>query len=85
MLWCGLPVGVLAGHWSSAAEAHGVRLAPGPRFGTGHAFDDRLRLPYTHPPERAAAGGGAAGARRADVEHGARPDEGGRAPSDPVV
>jgi hypothetical protein len=27
------------------------RPAAGPRFGTGHAFDDRLRLPFTHPPE----------------------------------
>jgi hypothetical protein len=23
----------------------------GPRFGTGSSFDDRLRLPYTQPPE----------------------------------
>jgi hypothetical protein len=26
-------------------------LAAGPLFGTGHALDDRLRLPYTQPPE----------------------------------
>ena len=35
----------------AVAERHGLRLAAGPRFGTGHAFDDRLRLPFTHPPE----------------------------------
>lgn len=50
VLWCRLPRGsssVLAG----AAEEHGLRLAAGPRFGSGSAFDDRLRLPYTAPPE----------------------------------
>ena len=48
MLWCRLP-----GRWSSAlvtaAEQAGLALAAGPRFGTGHAFEDRLRLPYTQP------------------------------------
>lgn len=48
VLWCRLP-----GSWSSslvtAAEATGVSLAAGPRFGTGHSFEDRLRLPYTQP------------------------------------
>ena len=50
VLWCGLPSprsrAVVA-----AAERRGLRLAPGPLFGTGHALDDRLRLPYTQPPE----------------------------------
>lgn len=36
---------------SAAALSRGLRLAPGPRFGAGHAFDDRLRLPYTQPVE----------------------------------
>ena len=35
----------------SAAERYGLRLAPGPLFGTGHALDDRLRLPFTQPPD----------------------------------
>ena len=34
-----------------AAEKHGLRLVDGPRFGTGHAFADRLRLPYTQPAD----------------------------------
>ena len=48
VLWCRLP-----GRWSTAlvtaAEPAGLTLAAGPRFGTGHAFEDRLRLPYTQP------------------------------------
>jgi len=36
---------------SAAAESEGVRIAPGPRFGTGHTFDDHLRLPFNHPRE----------------------------------
>ncbi|SFO08850.1 DNA-binding transcriptional regulator, MocR family, contains an aminotransferase domain [Geodermatophilus obscurus] len=50
VLWCGLPTprsrAVVA-----AAERLGLRLAAGPLFGTGHALDDRLRLPYTQPPD----------------------------------
>jgi DNA-binding transcriptional MocR family regulator len=51
VLWCRLPSArstVLA----AVAEGYGLRLAAGPRFGTGHAFDDRLRLPFTQPPEQ---------------------------------
>jgi DNA-binding transcriptional MocR family regulator len=33
-----------------AAARHGVQLAAGPRFGTGGAFENHLRLPYTLPP-----------------------------------
>jgi DNA-binding transcriptional MocR family regulator len=50
MLWCGLP-DRRSRALVAAAERHGLRLAPGPLFGTGHALDDRLRLPFTHPPE----------------------------------
>jgi hypothetical protein len=50
MLWCTLP-----GPRSSAlvveAERLGLRLAAGPLFGTGHTLEDRLRLPYTQPPD----------------------------------
>jgi hypothetical protein len=67
---------------AAVAERHGLRLAAGPRFGTGHAFDDRLRLPFTQPPEQlrravdllAAADTDAAGAPPAS-----------RGPLDPVV
>ena len=71
-----------AGTRAAVAERHGLRLAAGPRFGTGHAFDDRLRLPFTQPPEQlrravdllAAADTDAAGAPTAS-----------RGPLDPVV
>jgi DNA-binding transcriptional MocR family regulator len=32
-----------------AAEAHGLRLVAGPRFGVDRAFERYLRLPYTQP------------------------------------
>jgi DNA-binding transcriptional MocR family regulator len=46
VLWCGLPTG-RSQALVAAAERHGLRLAAGPLFGTGHALDDRLRLPFT--------------------------------------
>jgi DNA-binding transcriptional MocR family regulator len=50
VLWCGLPSprsrAVVA-----AAERLGLRLAAGTLFGSGHALDDRLRLPYAQPPD----------------------------------
>ncbi len=49
-LWCRLP-GQTSTALAAAAPSRGLRLAPGPRFGTGHAFDDRLRLPFTQPVE----------------------------------
>lgn len=33
----------------AAARARNLLLAPGPRFGTGHLFDDHQRLPFTRP------------------------------------
>lgn len=50
VLWCRLP-SARSTALVTAAEPLGLRLAAGPRFGTGHAFDDRLRLPYTQPPD----------------------------------
>ena len=50
VLWCRLPTGSSSALTSAAAQ-HGLRLVAGPRFGTGSSFDDRLRLPYTQPPE----------------------------------
>src|SRR6478609_1354792 len=48
VLWCGLPE--RRSHaLVAAAQRHGLHLAPGPLFGTGHALDDRLRLPFTQP------------------------------------
>ncbi len=34
---------------SALAHGHGVRVAPGPAFGVGGAFDDRLRVPFSQP------------------------------------
>lgn len=48
VLWCSLPAR-LSSALVSAAESRGLLLAAGPRFGTGHSLDDRLRLPYTQP------------------------------------
>lgn len=50
VLWCET-AGVSSSALVSAAMERDVLLAAGPRFGTGHAFDDRLRLPYTQPVE----------------------------------
>ncbi len=48
VLWCdiGAPMSTAL---SALAPRHGLGLAPGPRFGPGRAFEDRLRLPFTHP------------------------------------
>src|SRR5699024_9420897 len=48
-LWCRLPDGQSSAHTVAAAAGRGLILQPGSRFGTGHAFDDRLRLPFTRP------------------------------------
>ncbi len=48
-LWCQLPAGTSSSLLADAAEPLGLRIATGSRFGTGHAFDDRLRVPFTHP------------------------------------
>jgi DNA-binding transcriptional MocR family regulator len=91
VLWCGLP-SARSRALVSAAERHGLRLAAGPLFGTGHALDDRLRLPYTQPPDvlrravvlLARADADAEGFRgTVEVDPAAGPA--GRSPSDPVV
>jgi DNA-binding transcriptional MocR family regulator len=53
-LWVELPDGTTASALAARAVAHGVRVAPGPRFGVDGGFDQRLRLPFTQPPERLA-------------------------------
>lgn len=47
-LWCdiGEPV---SSRFAVVAEQHGVRIAPGPRFGVRGGFEDRVRLPFTSP------------------------------------
>jgi DNA-binding transcriptional MocR family regulator len=55
VLWCRLPRGSSSA-LAAAAHEHGLRLAAGPRFGTGSAFDDHLRLPYTAAPDVLAEG-----------------------------
>jgi DNA-binding transcriptional MocR family regulator len=84
VLWCGLP-SARARALVTAADARGLRLAAGPLFGTGHALDDRLRLPYTHPPDVLRSAVRLLALADADVERGSRPDGSERAPSDPVV
>jgi DNA-binding transcriptional MocR family regulator len=66
VLWCGLPHGSSSA-LAAVAERHGLRLAAGPRFGTGTAHDDRLRLPYVHEPEVLDAAAGRLAAAYAQV------------------
>jgi len=49
-VWCRLPAGLSSAALSAAAAPRGLLLAEGRAFGTGHAFDDHLRLPFTRPP-----------------------------------
>lgn len=51
-LWCTLPPGLSSAALAAAAAPLGLLLAEGRAFGTGHAFDDRLRLPFARPPEQ---------------------------------
>jgi DNA-binding transcriptional MocR family regulator len=48
-LWCRLPSGLSSAALTAAAAPHGLLLAEGRAFGTGHAFDGHLRLPFTRP------------------------------------
>jgi DNA-binding transcriptional MocR family regulator len=83
VLWCGLP-SPRSRALVSAAERHGLRLTPGPLFGTGHALDDRLRLPYTFPPDVLRRAVALLARAEADVDGGARPTD-APDPGDPVV
>jgi DNA-binding transcriptional MocR family regulator len=85
VLWCGLP-SARSRALVSAAERYGLRLAAGPLFGTGHALDDRLRLPFTQPPEVLRTAVGLLAKADADAERYAGPaDTADRSPADPVV
>lgn len=48
-VWCALPAGLSSAALTAAAAQSGLVLAEGRSFGTGYAFDDHLRLPFTRP------------------------------------
>ncbi|WP_340266286.1 MocR-like transcription factor YczR [Sphingobium mellinum] len=54
-LWAELPRAE-ATALAALAESHGVRVAPGPRFGVSGAFERFLRLPFTLPEEQLTVG-----------------------------
>lgn len=54
-LWAELPRAE-ATALAALAESHGVRVAPGPRFGVSGAFERFLRLPFTLPEEQLTIG-----------------------------
>lgn len=54
-LWAELPRAE-ATALAALAESHGVRVAPGPRFGVSGAFERFLRLPFTLPEEQLTLG-----------------------------
>src|SRR6202012_2447400 len=53
-LWVERPEGTTASALAARAAAHGVRVAPGPRFGADGGFEQRLRLAFPQPPPRPA-------------------------------
>jgi DNA-binding transcriptional MocR family regulator len=75
VLWCGLPA-----RYSSAlaiaADRHGLRLVAGPRFGvTAGALDDRLRIPFTLPPDELRRAADALADADSTVARAQRPSE----------
>jgi DNA-binding transcriptional MocR family regulator len=50
-VWCRLPAPVSTA-LTVIAPDFGIRLAAGPRFGIGGAFERYLRMPFTLPPEK---------------------------------
>ena len=50
-VWCRLPAPISTALAVIAPDV-GIRLAAGPRFGVGGAFEQYLRLPFTLPPEQ---------------------------------
>ncbi|HEY1157308.1 MAG TPA: PLP-dependent aminotransferase family protein, partial [Arthrobacter sp.] len=50
-VWCRLP-GPISTALTGLAPDFGLRLAAGPRFGIGGAFERNLRLPFTLPPDK---------------------------------
>jgi DNA-binding transcriptional MocR family regulator len=50
-VWCRLPTASSTALTVIAPE-FGIRLAAGPRFGAGGAFEQYLRVPFTLPPDQ---------------------------------
>ena len=50
-VWCRLPAPISTA-LTVLAPDYGIRLAAGPRFGIGGAFERNLRLPFTLPPDK---------------------------------
>ncbi|MHA7223440.1 MocR-like transcription factor YczR [Arthrobacter sp. RHLT1-20] len=50
-VWCRLPAPISTA-LAVVAPDFGIRLAAGPRFGVGGAFERYLRVPFTLPPEQ---------------------------------
>ncbi len=50
-LWAELPRGEGTA-LAALAQSHGLRIAPGPRFGVGGAFERFVRLPFTLPEDQ---------------------------------
>ncbi|UUL76424.1 PLP-dependent aminotransferase family protein [Pseudarthrobacter sp. Fe7] len=50
-VWCRLPAPISTA-LTVIAPDYGIRLAAGPRFGIGGAFERYLRLPFTLPPDK---------------------------------
>jgi DNA-binding transcriptional MocR family regulator len=50
-VWCRLPAPISTALTVTAPD-FGIRLAAGPRFGVGGAFEHYLRVPFTLPPEQ---------------------------------
>lgn len=50
-VWCRLPAPISTA-LTVIAPDFGIRLAAGPRFGVGGAFERYLRVPFTLPPEK---------------------------------
>jgi DNA-binding transcriptional MocR family regulator len=70
-LWVELDAPV-SGALARAAEAYGVRLAPGPRFGADGTMERFLRLPYTLPVEELTEAVSRIAAARRDLDRPAR-------------
>jgi DNA-binding transcriptional MocR family regulator len=70
-LWVELDAPV-SGALSQAAEAYGVRLAPGPRFGVDGTMERFLRLPYTLSAPRLTDAVSRIALARRDLERPAR-------------
>jgi DNA-binding transcriptional MocR family regulator len=70
-LWAELD-GPISSALARAAEAFGVRLAPGPRFGVDGTLERFLRLPFTLPPDELVEAVSRIAAARDDMSRGAR-------------